>query len=189
MKNLLILTGLVMAFVVAIFLTGTTSVSAQDVVVPAPVPGTGQGYGQTGVRGGGLGVMAVDEAVMHEALAGALGMSVADYEAAIANGETLATLALAQGVDMADLFAVMDAVHADAAQQAVADGLVTQEQADWVQGRRGGQAGQGGRGRMGQGGQSGQVGQGGQAGTGSMMRGGQRGAGGNAGVCLYPTVP
>jgi len=185
MKNLLILTGLAMAFVAAIFLTGITSVSAQDVVNPTPVPGVGQGYGQAGVRGGGLGVMAVDQAVMHEALAGALGMSVADYEVAIANGETLTTLALAQGVDMADLLAVMDSVHAEAAQQAVADGLITQEQADWVQSRRGGQAGQGDQGRIGQGGQGGQ----GMAGTGSMMRGGQRGAGGNAGVCLYPTVP
>ena len=186
MKKIWTFTGLMAAFVAAIVLMGVTSVFAQDVVVPAPTPGTGQGYGQTGVRGGGLGVMAVDETIMQEALADALGMSVADYEAAIANGETLATLALAQGVDMADLFAVMDAVHAEAAQQAVTDGLVTQEQVDWVQGRRGGQAGQGGQGQMGQGSQAGQ---GGQAGTGSMMRGGQRGAGGNAGDCIYPTMP
>ena len=189
MKKFWTFTGLIAAFVAAIVLMGVTSVFAQDIVNTPTVPGTGQGYGQTGVRGEGMGVMAVDETIMHEALADALGMSVADYEAAIANGETLATLALAQGVDMADLFAVMDAVHADAAQQAVADGLVTQEQADWVQGRRGGQAGQGGQGRMGQGGQGSQVGQGGQAGTGSMMRGGQRGAGGNAGDCIYPTTP
>jgi len=173
-------TGLMAAFVVAIVLMGVTSVSAQDIVDPTPVPGTGQGYGRTGIRGEGSGVMAVDQTIMHATLADALGMSVAEYEAAIANGETLATLALAQGVDMADLLVVMDAVHADAAQQAVDDGLVTQEQADWMQSRRGGQAGQGGRGRMGQG----------MDGTGSMMRGsGQRGAGGNTGECIYPIAP
>ena len=134
--------------------------------------------------------MAVDETIMHAALADALGMSVTDYEAAIANGETLATLALAQGVDMADLFAVMDAVHAEAAQQAVADGLVTQEQSDWMQSRRGSQAGQGSQ--IGQGGQAGQGGQGrmgqGTTGTGSMGSE-QRGAGGNAGDCINPIIP
>jgi hypothetical protein len=189
MKKFWTYTGLMAAFVAAIALMGATSVFAQDIVT-TPVPGTGQGYGQTGVRGEGMGVMAVDETIMHEALADALGMSVADYEAAIANGETLATLALAQGVDMADLFAVMDAVHADAAQQAVADGLVTQGQVG-MQGRRGGQAGQGGQGQVGQCGQS-QAGQGGQGQMGQGTTGtgsGQRGAGGNAGDCLYPTIP
>ena len=182
MKKFWTFTGLMAAFVAAIALMGVTSVSAQGIVNTPTVPGTGQGYGQTGVQGEGIGVMAVDETIMHTALADALGISIADYEAAIANGETLATLALAQGVDMADLFAVMDAVHADAAQQAVADGLVTQGQAG-MQSRRGGQAGQGGQGQAGQGGQ-GQMGQG-TTGTGS----GQRGAGGNAGDCIYPTTP
>ena len=189
MKKFWTFTGLMAAFVAAIVLMGVTSVFAQD-IVNTSVPGTGQGYGQTGVRGEGMGVMAVDETIMHTALADALGMSVADYEAAIANGETLATLALAQGVDMADLFAVMDAVHADAAQQAVADGLVTQGQAG-MQGRRGGQTGQGSQGQVGQGGQ-GQAGQGGQGqmGQGSTGTGsGQRGASGNAGDCIYPTTP
>ena len=180
MKKFWTFTGSLAVFVAVVALVGVTAVSAQGPVNPVPAPGTGQ-VGS----GSGLGIMTVDEAEMHAALADALGMSVAEFEAAIANGETLATLALAQGVDLADLQAVMDAIHADAAAQAVADGLVTQEQVDWMQSRRGGQARQGGQ--AGQGGQ-GRMGGQGAAGTG-MARGGQHGAGGNGGNCLYPTTP
>jgi hypothetical protein len=177
MKKFWTITGLLAVFVAVVALVGVTAVSAQGPVNPDAVPGTGQRHGQTGNHGGGLGIMAVDEAEMHAALAAALGMSVTDFEAAIANGETLATLALAQGVDLADLQAVMASVHANAAQDAVANGLVTQEQVDWMQSHRGGQGGQG---RMG--------GQG-AAGTGNMTRGGQHGAGGNGGDCIYNTAP
>ena len=176
MKKFWTITGLLAVFVAVVALVGVTAVSAQGPVNPDAVPGSGQRYGQVEGNGGGLGIMAVDEAEMHAALADALGLSVADFEAAIANGETLATLALAQGVDLADLQAVMDTIHADAAQQAVTDGLVTQEQVDWMQSHRGGQSGQG---RMGQG----------AAGTGNMTRGGQHGAGGNGGDCIYTTAP
>jgi len=174
MKKLWTITGLLAVFVAVVALVGVTAVSAQGPVNPDTVPGSGQRHGQTADGNGrGLGIMAVDEAEMHAALADALGLSVVDFEAAIANGETLSTLALAQGVDLADLQAVMDTIHANAAQDAVANGLVTQEQVDWMQSRRGGQGGQG---RMG--------GQG-AAGTGNMTRGGQHGAGGNGGDCIY----
>ena len=155
MKKFWTLAGLLAVFVAVFALVGVTAVYAQGPVNPDPVPGSGQRAGQDGDNGIGLGIMAVDEAEMHAVLADALGMSVVDLEAAIANGETLETLALAQGVALADLQALMDTVHATAAEQAVADGLVTQEQLDWMQSHRGGQAGQsgqagqGGQGRMG----------------------------------------
>ena len=181
MKKFWTMTGLLAVFVAVVALVGVTAVSAQGPVNPDAVPGSSQRHGQAaGSHGGGLGIMAVDEADMHAALAEALGLSVADFEAAIANGETLSTLALVQGVDLADLQAVMASVHANAAQDAVANGLVTQEQVDWMQSHRGGQAGQGGQGRMGVQG---------AAGTGNMTRGGQHGAGGNGGDCIYATAP
>ena len=43
MKKFWTFTGLMAAFVAAIALMGVTSVFAQDIVEPAPVPGTGQG--------------------------------------------------------------------------------------------------------------------------------------------------
>ncbi|RME40575.1 MAG: hypothetical protein D6796_17045, partial [Caldilineae bacterium] len=69
---------------------------------------------------------------MHTAIAEALGLSVEEFDAARAEGQTLWQIAEAQGVDMADVRAAMDEVRAQAIQQAVDEGLITQEQADWM---------------------------------------------------------
>ena len=70
------------------------------------------------------------KAQMHEALAEALGMSVADFEAAKAEGQTVRDMVEAQGVDLAEVRAAMATVRQAAIDQAVADGRLTQEQAD-----------------------------------------------------------
>lgn len=85
-----------------------------------------------GMMGGFGGAMVVDQAEMHAAIANALGISVEAFETAIDEGQTLVDIAEAQGVDLADVRAAMDEVHAAALQQAVEDGLITQEQADWM---------------------------------------------------------
>ena len=78
------------------------------------------------------------------------------------------SLALELGVDFAEVQAAMDVVYEAAIQQAVADGLITQAQADWLLSHRGGQAGQ----------------QGGSAnGAGSRGGHGAGGNGGNGGIC------
>lgn len=93
----------------------------------------GFGGQRGGMMGGfGAGPMAVDQAEMHTAIAGALGISVEEFEAAVDEGQTLVDIAEAQGVDLADVQAAMDEIHAAALEQAVADGLITQEQADWM---------------------------------------------------------
>jgi hypothetical protein len=91
-----------------------------------------------------LELRAVEEADMHAAIADALGMSLDAFETAVADGETPATLAAERGIELADLQAAMDAVHNAAFEQAVADGLISQEQADWILSHRGGAAGQSG---------------------------------------------
>jgi hypothetical protein len=68
---------------------------------------------------------------------------VETFESEMDSGETLSTLALKYDVALEDLRAVMDQLHADALAEAVAQGTVTQEQADGVQSRRGGGAGRG----------------------------------------------
>ena len=67
---------------------------------------------------------------MKAAMAGALDLSVEEFEAAIAEGQTLPQIAEAQGVDMADVRSAMVATGQELLDQAVADGLLTQEQAD-----------------------------------------------------------
>jgi len=128
---------------IALFaLAGVTAAFAQGPNQPDGLAPTAMNRSQN-EAGAGMGMMAVDEAAMHEAIARALGLTIDEFEAEVANGENAFTLAQKQGIDFAEVQAVMDAAHEAALQQAVNDGLVSQEQADWMLSRRGGQNDQG----------------------------------------------
>ena len=103
--------------------------SAQE-PTPVPVPRPRGGYGG--------GIMAQYSGVIDEAAAEALGLSVEEFDALRAEGLTLWQIAEQQGVDLADVQAAMAAARADILAQMVADGVITQEQADWMAGRAGG---------------------------------------------------
>ena len=178
MNKILRITGIVTALV-AVLILGVlvTGVSAQGPSTPDLPAGTGQMQRGNG-GGAGLGVRAVDEADMHAAIAGALGMSLEDFEAALAAGESPYTLALALGVDFADVRAAMDSLHAEALAQATAEGLITQERANRMQGRgAGGNNAAGGAG----------AGAGRMAGGAGNMAQGSGNQGGFGGDCLYQT--
>jgi hypothetical protein len=66
-------------------------------------------------------------------LAEALGMSVAELQAAYEEGATLSTLMADRGLDAAALREALNEAHNAALARAVADGVVTQEQADELQ--------------------------------------------------------
>lgn len=88
-----------------------------------------RGHGRHGGKGG---LLRTEEAraEMKETLAGALGITVEELEAARESGQRLSEIAEANGVDMADVEATMkDAAKAQIT-QAVEDGTITQEQAD-----------------------------------------------------------
>ncbi len=74
--------------------------------------------------------------VMHEyieqALADKLGLTLEEVEAQFEAGATLWQIALDNGVAEEDLFTFMQEVHAAAFEAAVADGALTQAQADWM---------------------------------------------------------
>jgi len=63
----------------------------------------------------------------------ALGISVADLQAAHEEGKTVRTLIDELGLDRETFHTNMEAAHEAAIQQAVADGVITQEQADQIQ--------------------------------------------------------
>jgi hypothetical protein len=67
---------------------------------------------------------------MPEILADALGMTTEELYAALSDGQTIAGLAEAQGVEIDALVEVLIAPRIEQLVQAVADGYVTQEQAD-----------------------------------------------------------
>lgn len=82
--------------------------------------------------GEGPGMHLVDGNVMHQAIADALGISVEELEAAQAEGKSLVALAEELGVDIEAVRTAMQAVREDAINQALADGLITEEQAEWL---------------------------------------------------------
>jgi len=70
--------------------------------------------------------------LIQEAVAGALGISVEELEAAREEGKTLRDLAEEQGVDLADVQAAMEAARLEAIEQAIADGVITEEMAEQI---------------------------------------------------------
>ncbi|MFZ5904800.1 MAG: hypothetical protein ACOYZ8_14735 [Chloroflexota bacterium] len=127
MKKLPILLGGLLALVIAAGAVGATVVYADDATPPAP---TGQPGGGRGPRGFGLGA---DELA---AAAEALGMTTDELSAALQEGQTLEDLAEAAGVDIADVQAAVSAARAESMrariEQALADGTISQEKADWL---------------------------------------------------------
>jgi hypothetical protein len=115
--------------------------------------GDGYGYGPGGMMGGygpgqrigprgfGPGMMGGyglqvgrEDGIMHDymisAFADAVGLTVEQVNTRLANGETPRQIAIAQGTSEADFSALVDHVRQAALDKAVADGVITQAQAD-----------------------------------------------------------
>lgn len=106
----------------------------------------GRFAGRDGDRGqGGFGEDNPLQDYMQSAMADALGLSVEELDAMCENGTGLRQYAEEQGLSQEDMQAAMQAAFSSAVDAAVADGAITQEQADQIQ-ERGGQGGRGGRG-------------------------------------------
>lgn len=88
-----------------------------------------------GGPGGPHGGRGLDGAAL-EAVAEVLGMSTDDLSAALESGKTLTELAEEAGVDVQEIQDALSAVRAEALReriaQAVEDGNITQEHADWL---------------------------------------------------------
>ena len=69
---------------------------------------------------------------VREALADAFGLTSDELTAEVGGGKTLAQIAEEKGVSRTDLLAILETAHQDALAQAVADGYLTQEQADSI---------------------------------------------------------
>lgn len=145
-KFLLVLSGFVLAvavFGVAGFAYAQTQ-TPPDSEYPCPYCGTNDGYLQRGhgMRGGGLemwGTTDSEYAPLHEtmlaAFADILDLSIEELETRRATGETMFEIAEAQGLTAEEFSALMFEARSVALDQAVANGFITQEQADWMQSR------------------------------------------------------
>ena len=117
MKKTLLVIGLV---VLALGVFGAGVVFAQDQQPPV---------GRGPMMGGGYGPM---HDYVEEALADKLGITEADVESALASGKTMYQIALDNGVKEANVPALLTEVHKAAFDKAVADGVITREQADFM---------------------------------------------------------
>jgi hypothetical protein len=153
------------AVVVVVALASASAVFAQG---PTPPRDGTNGRGPLA----GNGVLAEYADLMHAPVAKALGLTLDEFDAALADGKTPLLLAQEKGVDVAVVLDALQAGREAALKQAVADGVITQEQADWIAGHAmgAGRAGSMGRSMMGRGSRVG-------------------GFGGYNGTCPFTTTP
>lgn len=145
MKKVFFTSIVILAVAVVAFLAGTyvTDVFAQR-------GGTGSRDGNGGMMGGGYGHMGGrgmhgqgagmmgdgTYGPMHDymipALAEGLGMTTEDLQARIDGGETPYEVAVSLGFTADKIQTIFSTAHAEALQAAVDAGVITQEQADWM---------------------------------------------------------
>jgi hypothetical protein len=157
MKKTILIVGLV---VLALGVFGVGAVLAQDAQPPV---------GRSGMMGGGYGPM---HDYVEEALADKLGITEKDVEDALASGKTMYQIVLDNGVKEADVAALLTEVHTTAFDKAVADGVITRAQADFMLQRMTANGFNSGNCPM-QNGQGGQYGRGNGNGYGGGMMGGR----------------
>lgn len=159
MKKFLLVTAAVFALVAALAFSASSVVYAQspdtdDTVCPYC------GSNGTGVMGGGRGFRGQladgEEGPLHAylfpALAEAFGLTQDQLQAAHDEGKTLWVIAQEQGKSVEQFQALMTDARSKAFTQAVAAGVISQEQADWMLERTNGARGAGyGAGMMGAG--------------------------------------
>ena len=167
MKKTILIIGLV---VLALGVFGVGVALAQDTQPPV---------GRGPMMGGGYGPM---HDYVEEALAAKLGITEADIESALASGKTMYQIALDNGIAESDVTALLTEVHIAAFDKAVADGVITREQADFMLQRMSANGFNSSNCPM-------QNGQGGQYGRGMRNNGGQYGPGNMMGGRWQQQVP
>ncbi len=109
------------ALVVMVVALGVAGVVlAQEPTPPADeFTPPGPGFGGEGHRGG-----------MMEPVAEVLGMTAEEFFAAVEEGQTMAEIAAAQGIELSEVVDALVAPRVEQMEQAVADGYLTQAQAE-----------------------------------------------------------
>lgn len=193
---------LVLIIIVTVMVFGTAGYAYAQTQSPSNVRFNNDGmtnnsgltgaYGGNGLMGSSFGAGSMGAAIgaadelLHDyimqAFSDTTGLSISEIEVRLEAGETLSDIAVSMDMTLEEFFTMMIEVRTEALIAAVADGVITQEQADWMLDRlsqmRQGDMGSGvGDNRMG----SGRMGTG-QIGTGQM--------GGNdpAGCTMYSSV-
>ncbi len=152
------LLGLVVVAVLVAAMGMTSLVSAKGPGTSGQASG-GSGYGRANAgTGSPINLSGTGTGILHDELiasyADALGISVDELNSLITSGETLSQIAYDQGMTYDEFTTLLADARVQALDQAVADGILAQAQADWLAQRGAGisMGGAAGRG-MGTGGQ------------------------------------
>lgn len=120
--------GIALSLLLAVAALGVAQVVKAEAWPPTQTPGSrAQGFGEMG-RGQGL-----LEPYMEEAMAEAFGLTEAEFDALHQSGTTLWAYAAEQGFSADEIRARMEAARDAALQAAMADGVLSSEQAEWMQ--------------------------------------------------------
>ena len=137
MKNKAKILVLVVVGILALVMVGV--VAAQDDTPPTPEDGCFLGFcGQSGrfSRGFGGMMMGNQGGWMHDymldAFASALGLDPESVQGKIDDGYNLWAIAAEQGLSEDEVQELMESVHESALAAMVADGIIDQERADWM---------------------------------------------------------
>jgi hypothetical protein len=119
---------------------GTISLAYAQTESPQPYSNPGYSLGMMGGRGSYGGGMVYGEVgpyhdIMMESFAEALGLTVSQMEARLESGETMLQIFEAEGFTWDEFFAIMKDARSVKLEQAVEDGTLTQEQADFMNSR------------------------------------------------------
>ncbi len=140
MKKTLLVVSITIVLLVALGIAGFAYAQSQT----PPTPGTPYGWGMMGGYAsqgmmGGRGMMAGfngQYGPMHtyvvDAVAEKLGLTSEDVQSRLASGESMWQIASSTGLSDDQVRAVLEEAHDIALQKAVEAGLLTQEQAEWM---------------------------------------------------------
>jgi len=135
-KSLILLAGVALVVLLLAGLAGAALVFAQEPTPTVPFGRHGGGWGRGGFGPGGFGWAGGGQWTMFDKAAEALGLTPEGLFTELHAGKSLAEIAEAKGVDVQTVYDAMNAARAEAEkqaiQQAVEDGRISQEQANWM---------------------------------------------------------
>jgi len=138
-KRILIVAGVALIVLLLAGIGGATFVFAQEPTPPIPFGwhGSGRGMGGFGGRGmGGFTGAGGSPWTMFDTAAETLGLTPEELFAELREGKSLTDIAEEQGLEVEDVYDAVNDARAEAIpefiEQAVEDGSLTQEQADWM---------------------------------------------------------
>lgn len=123
---------IILGAIVVLVVAGVFTVAAQSDTTTPTCPGIGQG-GHGAMMGGGFGngmMAGADDDTMMAAAAKVLGLDTTAFVTELHSGQSLADIAKAQNVDVQKVYDAMLATAKEHMATQVADGTITQAQAD-----------------------------------------------------------